>query len=82
MAQSKEAAIDLVAFFAPSLIESAIQQNLLTIDFQQMLGASGSACRTAKGDFHVLHSRLGNPTRQGAKVKKHTDFFGLEDEFF
>lgn len=40
-----------------------------------MLGASGCACRTAKGNFHVLHTRQGNLIRQGAKAKKLIDFF-------
>ena len=47
-----EILVPLNGVLSASLIEPAIEQDALAIDLDQMLRAGGSACGTAKGDFH------------------------------
>ncbi len=49
----REAAVHLVGMLARPLIEAAIQQDALAIDFEQVLRTGGGAGGTAEFEFHV-----------------------------
>ena len=47
-----EVAVDLVGVLARALVEAAVQQDALAVDFEQMLRAGGGAGGTAEFEFH------------------------------
>ena len=52
----RKVAVDLVSIFAMTLIKSAIEKDVLAIDFKQMLRAGGGSCCPTKFEFHSLIS--------------------------
>ena len=45
-------AVALVAIIAPALIQPAVEQDLLTVHFKEVLGAGGGASGTAELELH------------------------------
>ena len=61
----REAAVDLVAFLAVSLIEAAVEEDAGAVDFEQVLGSGGGAGGTAEFEFHELVRKLAPIGREG-----------------
>ena len=49
----REVDVDFVGVFAATLVESAIEEDLGAVNFEEVLGAGGSASGTAEFEFHI-----------------------------